>query len=86
MQVIIKTILYYAIWGYLTLVGRFDIVIIHSLVVGHTYMDPDRKGAPFKIKCNSSDLFTKNQIKEIADSVENMQGAVVNQSEFKKMG
>jgi len=46
-------------------------------------MDPDRKGAPFKVKCNSSDLFTKDHIKEIADSIENMKGEVVNQTEFK---
>lgn len=46
-------------------------------------MDPDRKGAPLKVKCNSSDLFTKNHIKEIGNSINNMQGEIINRAEFK---
>jgi len=26
--------------------AKIDVVVIHSLIVGYTYMDPDRKGAP----------------------------------------
>jgi len=32
--------------GYLILTAKVEVVVLHSLIVGHTYMEPDRKGAP----------------------------------------
>jgi len=46
-------------------------------------MDPDRKGAPLKMKFSSSDVYNKQQIIDIADTITHMRGIGINRNDFK---
>jgi len=47
------------------------------------HKDPDRRGAPIKIKYKQSDVFTTDQLKEICNSIQGMCGIVVEKEIFK---
>jgi len=46
-------------------------------------MEPDRRSAPIKTKIYNSDVYDLVEVKEVADSIENMHGTIVSRTEFK---